>query len=428
MKKVNIGLIGAGTIGSGVIAILRDSCEQIKKRSGLELVLHTVCDIHVNTLSVKLPDETRTTNNFQEVVSSPDIDLVVELIGGTKVAYQVAKDALEHGKTLVTANKALISEKGEELFFLANQNGAEIGYEAAVGGTIPIIRSMKTGLISNHYHSIYGILNGTTNFILSRMETEGLDYRNALKQAQELGFAEKDPTFDVEGIDAAHKISILGGLAFGKKIPIDKIYIEGISKISAVEIKTAKELGYRIKLLGVCKSQGDKVEARVHPTMVPLAHPIASVMNEMNAVFFETNYSGPVMLVGKGAGSLPTAAAVISDIVYYSARVGNNARAKENNFSDMADLVPIGENIERFYIRFNTIDEPGVLGEITNILGRNHISISSVRQLESKQEPVQVVIITHPAQEAKLRRAIDEIDTLEMIKERSVIIRLEKLS
>lgn len=428
MKKVNIGLVGAGTIGSGVIQILKEGQEKILSRSGLKLNLKAVCDLHVDRIQGLVEPQTELYNDYSKITSDPDIDVVVELIGGTGVAYSVAESALKNGKTLVTANKALISEKGESLFTIAQEKKVEIGYEAAVGGTIPVIRSMKTGLVTNEFSAIYGILNGTTNYILSKMELEGLNYETALKNAQDLGFAEKDPTFDVEGIDAAHKISILGGLATGKRISIDKIYIEGITKISSTEIRFAREFGYRIKLLGVYKVQGNLVEARVHPTLVPIDHPIASVMNEVNAIFFDTNYSGPVMLVGKGAGSLPTANAVLSDIVFYAARRKGLDGFSESNFSENASLLPIGETTERFYIRFNTIDKPGVLAELARVLGKNNISISSMKQAESREgQPVEVIIFTHEAKEKDLRSSIEEIDKMDITREPSVVIRIENL-
>ncbi|MEM7184833.1 MAG: homoserine dehydrogenase [Spirochaetota bacterium] len=429
MKKINLGLIGAGTIGSGVIRILQENAKEIAKRSGLQLNLHTICDLDIDKTKALLSNTTiKVTDSYQEVLTNPEITTIIELIGGITTAYEVAAKALQAGKIVVTANKALISEKGAELFALAKQNNTEIGYEAAVGGTIPIIRSMKTGFVTNSYQAIYGILNGTTNYILTKMEEEGLDYATALQQAQELGFAEQDPTFDVEGIDAGHKLSILGGLASGKCIPTREIYIEGIAKISKTEIRVAKELGYRIKLLGVYKFDGETIEARVHPTMVPLNHPIAGVMNEVNAIFLQTSYSGPAMLVGNGAGSLPTANAVLSDVVFYNTRIGRDSAIVETNYSQEAKLLPIGESSERFYIRFNTVDKPGVLGEITQILGKNQVSIASFRQSEVDEEPVELIVITHAVQENKLRKAIKEIDALTIAKKSSVVVRLENIS
>lgn len=426
MREIGVGLVGAGTVGQGLLEILKNSKDSILARSGVLLNLVSVCD--KNPEVVRNYPEIPFTSDYKELLTNPKIQVIVELVGGTGIAYNVVKEALAKGKTVVTANKALLSEKGKELFQLAKENGVEIGFEAAVAGTIPIIRSIKTGLIANEFLSLYGILNGTTNFILTKMEEDNLDYHTALKLAQDLGFAEKDPSFDVEGIDAAHKVSLLAGLAFGKSISIEDMYVEGISKVSRTEILFAKELGYRIKLLGICKQNGEEVEARVHPTMVPLTHPIAGIANEMNAVYAYTNYSGPLMFSGKGAGSLPTASAVVSDLVHYSTRLGSMGEFSENNLFPKAKLIPTSEAEERFYLRFNTIDRPGVIASISQILGKNGISISSVRQHETKIQPVEVIFLTHKAKEASVRRAIQEIDeTGDYIQESSVMMRLEEL-
>ncbi len=425
MKSVKIGLVGAGTVGSGLIQILEEQVHLISSRSGIEVVLQKICDSNPN-LSQKYPNLSLTAN-YIDVTRDPEISLVVELVGGTGIAYDIVKDALANGKTVVTANKALLSEKGQELFKLAQEKKVEIGYEASVGGTIPIIRAIKTGLIANDFQEIYGILNGTTNFILTKMEEENLEYSTALKIAQDLGYAEKDPTFDVEGVDTAHKVSLLAGLAFGKKLNIRDMYVEGISNISKSEIKTAHSLGYRIKLLGICKQTNGKIEARVQPTMLPLEHSLSSVKNEMNAIYLHTNYSGSLLFSGKGAGSLPTASAILSDIIFYASRMGNMDSYSENNQFSEAEVPPQGQDIGRFYIRFNTIDKPGVLAEISHHLGKNNISISTVRQDESPREPVEVIILTHKCNESNLRSAIQEIDHLPIILSKTVLVRLEEL-
>ncbi len=425
MKTIKVGLIGAGTVGSGLIQIINEKSNVILNRSGLQIILHKVCDANPD-VSKKYPNIS-TTTNYTDITQDKEIDLVVELVGGTKIAYDIVKDALSSSKTVVTANKALLSEKGQELFSLAQKMKVEIGYEASVGGTIPIIRSIKTGLIANDFEGIYGILNGTTNFILSKMEEENLEYSTALKIAQDLGYAEKDPTFDVEGIDTAHKVSLLAGIAFGKKINIKDMYVEGISNISKSEIKTANSLGYRIKLLGICKLTNGNLEARVQPTMLPLSHSLSSVRNEMNAIFLNTSYSGPLMFSGKGAGSLPTASAILSDIIFYSSRIGNMDIFSENNIFPEAQITPHGQETGRYYIRFNTVDKPGVLAEISHHLGEKNVSISTVRQDESPEEPVEVIILTHKCKESDLRSAIKEIDTLPIIQSKTVLVRLEEL-
>jgi homoserine dehydrogenase len=424
VKKINIGLVGAGTVGKGLIQILNESKIQIFQKSGIELNLTHICDKD-DSLSNLYSDKIFT-KNFEEITTNPQIDIIVELIGGTGIAYDVVRSALMNRKAVVTANKALLSEKGEELFSIAEKNTVEIGYEASVAGTIPIIRSLKTGLIANDILAVYGILNGTTNFILSKMEKENWDYETALKEAQNLGFAEKDPTFDVEGIDAAHKVSILTAISFGQRIDIKDIYIEGITKISQTEIQTAKQLGYRIKLLGIAKISNGNIEARVQPTMVPLKHSIASIMNEMNAVYIESNYSGPLMFSGKGAGSLPTASAVVSDLVYYGGRIGHTD-TRENMKLPKAQVIPHGQEMARYYIRFNTVDKPGVIAELSKQLGINNVSIASVRQDETEEEPVEVIILTHKCKEKDVQNSINSIDQLPFILKKSVILRLEDL-
>ena len=427
MKKVSIGLIGAGTVGSGLIEILHSQQKQILERTGIELDLLQICD--TNPARIPSYNKAAIVSDYKAITQNPNIDIVVELVGGTGIAYEIVKSALQNSKTVVTANKALLSEKGTELFQLAQEKNVEIGYEASVGGAIPVIRSIKTGLVANDFQSMFGILNGTTNYILTKMEEDNMDYAEALKQAQDLGFAEKDPTFDVEGIDAAHKLSILIGLAFNQKINLDNIPIVGISKLTKADIQSAKLLGLRIKLLGVCKKIGDKLEARVEPTMIPLTHPIASVRNEMNAIFFETSFSGPSMLLGKGAGSLPTASAILSDLVFYGSRRGQENLFREKNHFSQGSLVPSGENQARYYLRFKTVDRPGVLGEITSIIGRNSISISSMRQNESREEPVELIIITHEAFEKDVRNSLQEIDKkFDIIRGKSIMIRLEDLA
>jgi homoserine dehydrogenase len=425
MKTIKVGLIGAGTVGSGLIQIINEKSNVVLNRSGIQIILHKVCDANPD-VSKKYPNIS-TTTKYTDITQDKEIDLVVELVGGTKIAYDIVKDALNSSKTVVTANKALLSEKGQELFSLAQKMKVEIGYEASVGGTIPIIRSIKTGLIANDFEGIYGILNGTTNFILSKMEEENLEYSTALKIAQDLGYAEKDPTFDVEGIDTAHKVSLLAGIAFGKKINIKDMYVEGISNISKSEIKTANSLGYRIKLLGICKIINGNMEARVQPTMLPLSHSLSSVRNEMNAIFLNTSYSGPLMFSGRGAGSLPTASAILSDIIFYASRIGNMDTFSENNIFPEAKITPHGQETGRYYIRFNTVDKPGVLAEISHHLGQKNVSISTVRQDESPEEPIEVIILTHKCKESELRSAIKEIDTLPIIQSKTVLVRLEEL-
>ncbi|EMS86339.1 homoserine dehydrogenase [Leptospira noguchii] len=426
MERIRIGLIGAGTVGSGVIEILKKESKKYLEKFGIELILSSVCTRTPEKIRTELQSfpNCKLESDYQKLITNPEIDMILELVGGTDIAYSIVKDALKYGKTVVTANKALLSQKGDELFSFAQERGLEIGMEASVAGAIPVIRSIKSGLGSDSFLSLYGILNGTTNFILSKMESENLDYSEALRIAQDLGFAEKDPTFDVEGIDTAHKISILGSLAFSEKIPLQSVQIEGITKISGLDIRFASELGYRIKLLGLVRKLSHKIEARVQPVMIPIKHPFANIMNEMNAVYYQTAYAGPGMFVGKGAGSLPTASSVVSDILYYGAR-RNKGIFQEKNLFPQATISEANVSLVRYYLRFTTVDLPGVLSEISKILGDHGISISSVRQNETEKEPVEVVVITHPTTEENIKNSLKIIDGLSLIRHTSVAIRLE---
>ncbi|AOP35454.1 homoserine dehydrogenase [Leptospira tipperaryensis] len=426
MERIRIGLIGAGTVGSGVLEILKKESAAYREKYGLDLILSSISTRTPDKIKKELQNfpNCKLESDFKKIISDPDIDMILELVGGTDVAYTIVSEALKNGKTVITANKALLSQRGDELFTLAHERGLEIGMEASVAGAIPVIRSIKTGLGSDSFLSLYGILNGTTNFILSKMELEHLDYSEALRIAQELGFAEKDPTFDVEGIDTAHKISILGSLAFSQKIPLQSVQIEGITKISRLDIQFAGELGYRIKLLGLVRKISDQLEARVQPVMIPVKHPFANIMNEMNAIYYQTSYAGPGMFVGKGAGSLPTASSVVSDILYYGAR-RNKGLALEKNLFPTASVSEANGSLVRYYLRFTTVDLPGVLSEISKVLGDHGISISSVRQNEVEKEPVEVVVITHPATEENIKKSLKIIDGLSLIRHASVAIRLE---
>ncbi|WP_061247059.1 homoserine dehydrogenase [Leptospira noguchii] len=426
MERIRIGLIGAGTVGSGVIEILKKESKKYLEKFGIELILSSICTRTPEKIRTELQSfpNCKLESDYQKLITNPEIDMILELVGGTDIAYSIVKDALKYGKTVITANKALLSQKGDELFSFAQERGLEIGMEASVAGAIPVIRSIKSGLGSDSFLSLYGILNGTTNFILSKMESENLDYSEALRIAQDLGFAEKDPTFDVEGIDTAHKISILGSLAFSEKIPLQSVQIEGITKISGLDIRFASELGYRIKLLGLVRKLSHKIEARVQPVMIPIKHPFANIMNEMNAVYYQTAYAGPGMFVGKGAGSLPTASSVVSDILYYGAR-RNKGIFQEKNIFPQATISEANVSLVRYYLRFTTVDLPGVLSEISKILGDHGISISSVRQNETEKEPVEVVVITHPATEENIKNSLKIIDGLSLIRHTSVAIRLE---
>lgn len=427
MKQVRIGLLGAGVVGSSLLQLLEKNHHTILDRYGIDLQLTTIATRSPEKLKGKTT--VPTTTDVLSVTKRSDLDMIVELMGGTALAYEAVSSALQSGKTVVTANKALLSEKGRELFKISRDSKAEIGFEAAVAGSIPIIRILRDGLAACEFEVLCGILNGTTNFILTKMEEENWDYSTALKKAQELGFAEADPTFDVEGIDAGHKISLLASLAFKEYISFDTVSVEGISKIQSVDIRSALDMGYRLKLLGISKKSNSQILTKVHPTLVPLVHPLANVMNESNAVFYKTKEADSGMVTGKGAGGFPTASAVLSDIIFYAGRMGNESIQKENNLFPVSKIFPENENYVRYYLRFTSVDKPGVLAEIAKVLGKYNISIASVKQKESKSEPVSVIVVTHFATEGEFKNSLLEIDAMtSIIKEKTVAIRiLEKL-
>ena len=420
MKKiVNIGIIGFGTVGSGVYRLIKNNSDTIALRSGIELKIKSVCDLDSGRLKDEVTDA-HVTGNWKDVTGDSDIDIVIELIGGIEPARSIITESLTNGKNVVTANKKLLAEKGAELLDKVVETGNSIGFEAAVGGGIPCILALKKGLVGNHIRSILGILNGTTNYILTRMTDEGVTFGQALKDAQARGFAEADPTFDVEGIDAGHKISLLAMLSYGRSIDFDSIPIEGITNISPLDISFARDMGYNIKLLGIAKLINGRLDIRVHPTMIPGTHPLASVRNESNSVMFDGDMTGAVILNGSGAGSLPTASAVVSDIVQLSSR--NEYPGK---FIGKAKLIGPEERLSRYYLRLYTEDSPGILSQISGVLGRNGISIASVIQKEVYEKFVPLIIMTHEANESNMMKCIEEIQGFGFVKENVVFIRVE---
>jgi len=415
--QANIGIIGTGTVGSGVIEIINRNKELIKKRTGVEI---NIKKVHNRTIekAKALVEEDKVTNNPEEIINDPEINIVLELIGGYDPAKDIILNALKNKKHVITANKAVIAKHGKEILDEAKNNQVNIAFEAAVGASIPIIKTIKESYASDNIKQIYGILNGTTNYILTRME-EGMSYQEALKKAQELGFAEADPEFDVEGKDAAQKLVILSKLAFNADIN-DDIFTWGITKISKNDIKYAKDLGYKIKLLAIAKDENE-IELRVHPTMIPQNHELASVNNELNAIYIIGQNTTKSMLYGKGAGKLPTATAVVSDIIDIAKNKQQNIYIKEANKKDINKIT------SRYYLRYNVIDKPGVLAKVAKILGDNNISIAAVQQKEINKEVVPVIVITHEALEENMIKAIKEIDQLEVAKEPTVIIRIEDI-
>lgn len=431
-QAVKVGLIGFGTVGTGVVTILQNNADIIARRVGRPIVLAKIADLDVTTdRGVTVSPEILTTN-VKDILDDPQIDIVVELIGGHEPAKRFILHALSSKKSVVTANKALLADHGEEVFEAAFKAQVDLGFEASVGGGIPIIRSLTEGLAGNHLTSIMGIMNGTSNYILSRMTQEGRDFGDILQEATREGYAEADPSLDVEGIDAAHKLVIMVNLAYGTPVPMNAIYIEGISKISTVDMTFARELGFTIKLLGIAKYHDQVIEARVHPTLVPTDSPIAQVNGVYNAIHLVGDAVGDIVLYGQGAGSLPTASAVVGDIIDLARNriYGSFSRVPATSFQWEARKVltikPMAEIESRYYLRCMVKDEPGVLSTISGILGERGISISSVLQKERKQgQPVSLVILTHRSREREIQAALQEMNALPLVSEPTTLIRME---
>jgi homoserine dehydrogenase len=425
-------LIGFGTVGCGVVTLLQEEKDLFEKRVGARLVLQKVADLDISTPRPVVPEPGCLTTDAGEVIANPEIDIVVELMGGYEPAHSFLVEAIRAKKHVVTANKALIATHGNDLFRIAEENGVDIGFEASVGGTIPIIKTIKESLVANRIESIFGIMNGTSNFILTKMTDDGESFAVVLKEAQRLGFAEADPTFDVEGIDASHKLAILVSLAYGKNVNLEEIYVEGITGITEQDIAFARELGYRIKLLGIAVDRGDAVEARVHPTMIPFSHLLANVNTNYNAFHIVGSASGPIFLYGQGAGMMPTASAVMSDIVDIARNIrkgtGCRVPARSVREKDMSEirLRPFDEVRSNYYFRFTAVDRPGVLSKISGILGERNISISTVIQKgRTKEGAVPVVMTTYKARERDVREALQAIDRLDVVLDKTVLIRVE---
>ena len=431
MKDIYVGLIGFGTVGAGVVRLLADNDELIANKLGARLLLKRIVDLDTTTdRGVKLSPGVLT-KDVNDILNDPEISIVIELIGGYEPAKSFVLKAIAAGKHVVTANKALLALHGDEIYAKAADAGVEVLYEAAVGGGIPVLSAIKGNMAANRFNTILGILNGTCNYILTKMTKEGLNFPDVLKSAQELGYAEADPTFDIEGVDTAHKLALLLSLCFGTKIQFDQIYTEGITSISAIDINFAQQFGYRIKLLAIGKRDGDRIEARVHPTMIPVHYPMADVDGAFNAIRLTGDFVGPVMFYGRGAGMEPTASAVVGDLMDISRNilVGVGRRVSARGFLDdiIANLPikPIGESVSRYYLRFSAVDKPGVLAAIAGAMGRYNISIESMIQTGRSGDYVPIVFITHEAVESDIQSALAEIDGLDMIKEKSCLIRIE---
>ncbi len=430
--EIGVGLIGFGTVGTGVARVLIDNAEVIRRRVGVPIKLVRIADLDITRdRGVAIPSGVLTTD-IQQVLEDPRVDIVIELMGGYGLAKRVILDAVQRGKHVVTANKALLAVHGEEIFAAASRRGIDLGFEASVGGGIPVIRALMEGLAANNIQSIYGIINGTSNYILSRMTSEGQRFEVVLEEAKRAGYAEADPTFDVAGTDSAHKLTIMVSLAYGTPVNFKEIYTEGITGLTPLDIAYAKEFGFTIKLLAIAKFSDGEIEARVHPTMVPSASQIAKVDGVYNAIQLVGDAVEDVVLYGRGAGSMPTGSAVVSDVMSIARDLLKSATGRVPPASYQPDsrrplrIRPMEEITSLYYIRFMVLDRPGVLSQIAGVLGRYSISISSVLQQGRKEgQTVPVVIMTHMAKERDIQNALREINPMPYISEPTTLIRVE---
>ncbi len=436
MKPIKVGLLGIGTVGSGTFNVLKRNQLEITRRAGRSIEIAMVADLNVERARELTNGECEVVNDANLVVSNPDIDIVIELIGGYGIAKDLVMKAIANGKHVVTANKALLATHGNEIFKAAEEKGVMVAFEAAVAGGIPIIKALREGLTANRIQWIAGIINGTTNFILSEMRDKGLDFSAVLKQAQELGYAEADPTFDIEGVDAAHKATIMASIAYGIPMQFDKAHVEGITKLQASDIRYAEELGYRIKLLGISKRTEDGIELRVHPTLIPEKRLIANVEGAMNAVLVHGDAVGATLYYGKGAGSEPTASAVIADLVDITRLATADPEHRvpylafqSNSLSDLP-VLPMAEIVTSYYLRMHVADKPGVLADVTRILADLTISIDAMLQKEPAEGETQtdIIILTHQTKEKNIVAAIEKIEKLDSVFGAVTKLRLEELS
>lgn len=437
MKSLKVGLLGIGTVGGGTYAVLTRNQEQISRRAGRKIEVVKVADRNLELAKKLTNGQVEVTDDVFSVVTDPNIDVVVELIGGYTLAKDVVLKAIEHGKHVVTANKALIATHGNEIFAAAKAKGVIVAFEAGVAGGIPIIKALREGLVANNIEWIAGIINGTTNFILTEMRDKGLAFADVLGEAQRLGYAEADPTFDVEGIDAAHKLMIMAAIGFGIPMQFDKVYTEGITKLETKDIRYAEELGYRVKLLGITKHSDNGIEIRVHPALIPEKRLIANVDGAMNAVVVKGDAVGPTLYYGAGAGAEPTGSSVIADLVDV-ARMQNTSIEERVPYLAYHDttatastpILPIGEISTAYYLRMRALDKPGVLAEVTKILGDRQISIDAMMQKEPQdgETEADIVILTHITVEKNMNAAIQAIEALPAIDGAVVKLRMEELN
>jgi homoserine dehydrogenase len=430
MKRMNIGLLGIGTVGGGVFELLKSNINEIQRKTATDMKIVAVADKNIVRAKEIAGSAIEVTDDPFKLVADKEIDVIVELIGGTTIAKDLVVKAIENKKHVVTANKALLANFGNELFALAKKNNVTLAFEASVAGGIPILKSIREGLAGNKIEWVAGIINGTTNFILTEMQEKGVTFAKALSEAQSLGYAEADPTFDIEGIDAAHKLTILAGLSFGIPMNFKDVYVEGIKALEQKDIQYAEELGYRIKLLGIAKSRDKGIELRVHPTLIPEKRLIANVNGAMNAIVVKGNMVGPTLYYGAGAGALPTASAVVADLIDISRSSHVPPHGFEDNKINSIPIYKIEDAISGYYLRIRASDKPGVLAEITKLFGDKKISIDAMLQKESKEHESEadIVILSHLAVEKDINTVILAIESLSATIGKVIKIRLEELS
>lgn len=435
MKPIKVGLLGIGTVGAGTFTVLKRNQEEIIRRAGRGIEIAVVADLDTARAKEITGDDIEVVSDAHLIVNRPDIDIVIELIGGYGIARELVMQAIANGKHVVTANKALLAKHGTEIFKAAEEKGVIVAFEAAVAGGIPIIKALREGLTANRIQWVAGIINGTTNFILSEMRDKGLDFATVLKEAQRLGYAEADPTFDIEGIDAAHKASIMSAIAFGTPVQFDQAYVEGITNLQAIDIRYAEQLGYRIKLLGITRRTTHGIELRVHPTLIPKNRLIANVEGAMNAVLVQGDAVGATLYYGKGAGAEPTASAVIADLVDIARLAAADPVYRVPSLAyqtkSLADtpILPMSEIITSYYLRLRVADQPGVLADITRILADASISIDAMLQKEPDEGETQtdIILLTHQTQEKNINAAIAAIEALNTVDGKVTRLRLEQL-
>jgi len=435
LRPVRVGLLGIGTVGGGTFNVLKRNQEEIRRRAGRGIEIAMVADLNTERAREVVGDQVQIVADARQVIANPDIDVVVELIGGYGIAKALVLEAIAAGKHVVTANKALLAVHGNEIFAAAQKKGVMVAFEAAVAGGIPIIKALREGLSANRIQWIAGIINGTTNFILSEMRDKGLPFADVLKEAQRLGYAEADPTFDIEGVDAAHKATLMASIAFGVPVQFDKAYVEGITKLDAADIKYAEQLGYRIKLLGIARRRPQGIELRVHPTLIPEKRLIANVEGAMNAVLVQGDAVGATLYYGKGAGAEPTASAVIADLVDVTRLHTADPEHRVPHLAFQPDqitdvpVLPIEEVETSYYLRLRVLDKPGVLADVTRILADQSISIDAMLQREPEEGESQtdIIILTHLTIEKNVDTAIAKIEALDSVTRPVIRLRLENL-